>query len=272
MEIFIHSFTLLIIVVYADGTGYNLKPVIDGDKSLEAITIQNLTFFYHPCGNTQSIPNLPNINDTDNACKVGYSLCMYDTAHNKTILLGQSGDMKFRRQHGDSMQVLFTKTSDNIVSSITLECTPKAKTSVLYAPLEKIDQVVSNILSVKFPFYEQIFFRIFRCSVLSLVRFKSKKFTIEAFSLHCSLFFSRFCLFIFSSEYLSTISLLGLVDMNWSQTTIFGVKFGGQWSSDLFTLRMAVVLSQLMIAMTLFKKLAQSTASKYLNIWQWANW
>lgn len=136
--------------VYADGTGYNLKPVVDGDKFVEAITIQNLTFFYHPCGDTTSLPNnFPGINETDNECKQGYSLCMYNITLQKAVVLGKASQMNFRK-NGDNMQVLFVKPSEEKVASVTLECTPKGKTSVLYAPLEKIDQVVRMTLSIKF--------------------------------------------------------------------------------------------------------------------------
>lgn len=70
---------------------------------------------------------------------------MYDITNNKMIVLGKASDMSFK-MNGESMQVLFVKTSEGKVSSVTLECTTKTKTSVLYAPLEKIEQVVSKLL------------------------------------------------------------------------------------------------------------------------------
>lgn len=141
----------LVFAVYSDGTGYNLAPVIGDDDALEAITIQNLTFFYHPCGDITKLPlNLTNI--VDNGCREGYTLCMFNMKENKLVALGTQKDMIFQ-MNGENMQVIFIRqpSTTQIRSSITLECSPKAKTSVLYAPLEKIDtdQVVSNFLSVK---------------------------------------------------------------------------------------------------------------------------
>jgi len=135
--------------VFPDGTGYDLKPIIAGGDILQAITNQNTTldkmFFYHPCGDTTTMPIL-SINDTDNACRFGYSLCMYDIAKNKTVILGKSSDMKLK-MNGDSLQVVFAKPETLNVSSVTFECTPRAKTSVFYAPLEKNDQVNLSLFS-----------------------------------------------------------------------------------------------------------------------------
>lgn len=143
---------ILIFLVYADGSGYNLKPVIaDNSSFVEAITNQNLTFYYHPCGDTTLVPNIPDIKDIDNECSRGYSLCMYNKTENKLVVLGKAGEMNFKL-NGDNMQVLFVKTTETggKVSSVSLECTPKAKTSVLYAPLEKINQVVSKAFIISF--------------------------------------------------------------------------------------------------------------------------
>ncbi|CRL05700.1 CLUMA_CG018732, isoform A [Clunio marinus] len=133
--------------VYSDGSGYSLKSVIEDDSWLEAITNQNLTFYYHPCGDSKKPLPLPD--NVTNDCKSGFVLCMYDINNNKTVLLGQQSNMSFRK-FGDTMNVLFTKqptTSEEKESSITLECTPNAKTSNLYAPLEKIDQVHLTLYS-----------------------------------------------------------------------------------------------------------------------------
>lgn len=137
----------LIFKEFADGTGYNLAPV--NEDLLEAITVQNLTFFYHPCGDVTTIPLL-NLTVIDNECAKGYTLCMYNKTLNKLINLGVQKDMRFQ-MNGENMQVVFigspetSSLSAEIRSSVTLECSPKAKTSVLYAPLEKIElgQVVS---------------------------------------------------------------------------------------------------------------------------------
>lgn len=132
--------------MFSDGTGYDLKPIIAGDNILQAITNQNNTldkmFFYHPCGDTNNVPIHQSINETDNGCRFGYSLCMYDIAKKKTVILGKSSDMKLK-MNGDNLQAVFTKPETLNISSVTFECTPKAKTSVFYAPLDKIDQVVS---------------------------------------------------------------------------------------------------------------------------------
>jgi len=129
--------------VYPDGTGYNLKPVIsDKDDFLKAITDQNLTFYYHPCGDTKNIPAPPNATDE---CKYGYSLCMLDKTNNKLIVLGKTSEMEFR-MNGDDPQVLFIKPNTLNRSSITLQCTEKAKTSVLYAPIDVDPNQVNLVL------------------------------------------------------------------------------------------------------------------------------
>lgn len=116
---------------------------MDDDNFLEAITEQNLTFFYHPCGDTKNLP-VKNVSDVDNDCKSGYTLCMFNKTENKARVLGKHDDMSFK-MNGEVMQVNFitSGTTDGTRASIWLQCVPKAKISVLYAPLEKIDQVVS---------------------------------------------------------------------------------------------------------------------------------
>lgn len=126
----------------SDGWGFNLSSVVNDNFYLEAITNQNLTFFFHPCGDSTTLPILPD--DVENTCRNGYSLCMYNVTEKKAVTLGTNDEMIFKRD-GDSMQVMFTR--DSRESSVSLECTPKAKTSVLYAGIEKIDQVVSEIWS-----------------------------------------------------------------------------------------------------------------------------
>ena len=121
-----------------------MKPVTSDNSFVEAITIQNLTFYFHPCGDTTALPDLPDIKDITNDCSRGYSLCMYNKTENRAVVLGKASELNFKMN--DNMQILFEKTTETggKVSSVSLECTPKAKTSVLYAPLEKIEQVVSK--------------------------------------------------------------------------------------------------------------------------------
>lgn len=140
------------ILVYEDGTGYDLSKVVTGNNTLEAITDQGLKFFYHPCGDIKEVPGLPSY--VENNCKTGYTLCMFDINTNKTVVLGTQSNMEFRIS-GDTMQVIFIineppkdggQVGEAKESSIALECLEKDQSSVLYAPLEKIDplQVVSN--------------------------------------------------------------------------------------------------------------------------------
>jgi len=135
--------------VFSDGSGFDLKPIIAGDNILQAITNENLTldrmFFYHPCGDTKTVPfNIGK--DVENGCTSGYTLCMYDIARNKTVVLGKSSDMKLK-MNGDNLQAVFVKPETLNISSVTFECTPKAKTSVFYAPLDKTDQVNLSLFS-----------------------------------------------------------------------------------------------------------------------------
>lgn len=134
--------------MFADGSGYNLGSVVSDDSFLEGITDQNLTFYFHPCGDTQKVPNdLPD--GVQDNCKAGYSLCVYNhtTTGNKTTnvlsVLGKQTNMEFKMD-GDVMQIIYIspETSEK-KHSITLECTPNFKGSVLYAPSGITDQVVS---------------------------------------------------------------------------------------------------------------------------------
>lgn len=136
-------FIVLIFLVYGDGSGYNLKPVVVGDNALKAITDQNLAFFFHPCGDIKTLP-IHFTYETDNECRLGYTLCMYNSTENTARILGNQENMKFQLD-GDTMQVIFITggTSDNSRSSISLECAQTLKNSILYAPQEKIEQVVS---------------------------------------------------------------------------------------------------------------------------------
>lgn len=65
---------------------------------------------------------------------------MFNMTTNITKVLGTDEDMTFKRE-ADSAEIIYTRGSTT--SSVTLECTPKTKTSVLYAPTGLKDQVVS---------------------------------------------------------------------------------------------------------------------------------
>lgn len=129
--------------MFDDGTGYNLKLAVANDSYLEAKT-DNVTFFFHPCGDTKS---LPYINDTIviNECsKNGYTLCMFNQTANKTEVLGRESTMEFK-MNGEAMEIIFVEQkSADPKYSVSLECVPKSKNNVLYAPLDyNHDQVVS---------------------------------------------------------------------------------------------------------------------------------
>lgn len=83
---------------------------------------------------------------------------MYNMTAEETVVLGKQSDMSFKMS-GDNMLVIFTRTEEDKESSVSLQCTPKGKRTVLYAPLEKIIQVVSNTKSITFTFivYEYYF-------------------------------------------------------------------------------------------------------------------
>lgn len=67
---------------------------------------------------------------------------MFDIATNVSTVLGTEEEMAFKRE-ADSGEIVYTRGA--ITSSVTLECTPNAKTSLLYAPPDMKDQVVSEI-------------------------------------------------------------------------------------------------------------------------------
>lgn len=133
------------ILVYEDGTGYDLEKVVTDKKPLEAITHSDenglVKFYYNPCGDIKDVPGLNN--STENDCAEGYTLCMVDIKDKKAVILGTQANMEFRLDK-DVMEILFINHSR--AAYITLMCTEKDRGSVLYAPLEKIDpdQVVRN--------------------------------------------------------------------------------------------------------------------------------
>lgn len=143
--------------MYDDGSGYNLKPVVDGDNPLEAQSPDGNKFFYHPCGDIKTVPVLPD--NVTNNCGEGYMLCMLDLKDNKTVVLGKQSDMEFK-MNGDEMEIIFLKNvAQNIKHSILLECTPQSKSSILFAPsVTTPDQVVSNISIVILSNFNEFFF------------------------------------------------------------------------------------------------------------------
>jgi hypothetical protein len=142
----IHS----IVLVYGDGSGYDLTKITDA--YLQGITTQNLTFYFHPCGDTTTLPTFPD--GTTDTCRAGYSLCMYNKAENKTVVLGKEGEMNFKKD-GNTMRMIFIRNPEAPPkelkeSSVSLECTTNSDVSVLYAPQDlKIDQVVSIYCNMK---------------------------------------------------------------------------------------------------------------------------
>lgn len=109
---------------------------MNNDGFLEAVTNQNLTFFYHPCGDSNNVPPAkPNLT---NPCKdERYSLCV----RNETMdgkeewkILGKNSDLKFVMSE-QSIDLVFNEHK----STISLKCTPHAKTSYLYASIEPIN-------------------------------------------------------------------------------------------------------------------------------------
>jgi hypothetical protein len=131
-----------------DGSVYDLKAVTE--TYLQGITTQNFTFFYHPCGDTKELPSFIKENNVTNNCAVGYSLCMYDPKDNKTVVLGNQAHMVMRKD-SDTMRAIFMQNPETSEkeSSVSFECSPNAKTSILYSPDDKIDvdQVVSKIVT-----------------------------------------------------------------------------------------------------------------------------
>lgn len=145
------------ISVFSNGTGYDLSKVVKADSYLKAITNQNLTFYFHPCGDTTNLPKFDN--DTQNDCKEGYSLCMFNSTSSektskRTSVLGKIDEMDFKNN-----RLLFPQDQTDKVALISLECAVDAKFSILYSPLEKIDEdrVVSCIDNSVRYFYLRVF-------------------------------------------------------------------------------------------------------------------
>lgn len=131
--------------MFDDGTGYNLEKVVAADNFVEAVATKDLKFFFHPCGNSKTIPDT-NIQDKDNMCKKeGYILCRYDTANHTTQVIGSESNMEFR-MNGETMEIVFKTQKSDDYNSVSLQCVPKLKlSSVLYAPPDLKDGIVSNL-------------------------------------------------------------------------------------------------------------------------------
>ena len=133
----LHSF-LLIILVFEDGTGYNFHDIIKKDSTpnyLKAVSDRNLTFYYHPCGDSL----LPDIGENiTNNCGSGYTFCMLNITENTSLLLGKNDDMTFELNNG-VMQLVFVNPNaqqENLKkSTISLQCTPNSKISDLHVPI-----------------------------------------------------------------------------------------------------------------------------------------
>lgn len=140
----------LIILVSDDGTGFDLSSMVDEKSFLEAKVNENLTFiFAGACGDSTVLPNFPA--DVDNACKLGYMLCKFSVIANasdpktfirKAEVLGVEKTMEYKMS-GESLQILFPLKEQITASSVTFECAPNYKPSILIAPSDT-DQIVSN--------------------------------------------------------------------------------------------------------------------------------
>lgn len=67
------------------------------NSSIQAITDQNLTYFYNPCHESTT---LPVNNATANECSKGYMLCVYNKEFNNFTLLGSKEDASFGTKNG----------------------------------------------------------------------------------------------------------------------------------------------------------------------------
>jgi hypothetical protein len=106
------------------------------------VTNQNLTFYFHACGDTQKLP--PFGPEVTNDCRDGYSLCMLNStlAVNQTSqtakVLGKFAELDFKQN-----QLMFPE--NNKIATITLQCTPYSDENVFYAPQNiEADQIVRS--------------------------------------------------------------------------------------------------------------------------------
>ncbi|CAO1435897.1 unnamed protein product [Diamesa tonsa] len=119
-------------ILFDDGNEINLDGLINKEGYLEAQNVE-FRYFYSPCSNSKILPDV-NKNTTDNCIGgTGYSLCQYNKTSNEATNLGNTNEISFTRYDG-ILVMLFTKTADSSVSTITLVCTPNDKTSLLYVP------------------------------------------------------------------------------------------------------------------------------------------
>lgn len=111
-DFFFHeSFILLFIfTVYNDGSGYDLRNVLDSKSSYTTANVNdNITIFYNPCMETNSTPSFPNI--TINDCVKGYMLCLYDAKKNHAIVVGNKNNVNFHHENGQ-MFMKFSRTNE----------------------------------------------------------------------------------------------------------------------------------------------------------------
>lgn len=116
----------------------------------EASTNQSLSFYFHACGDTKSLPNFGD-NVTDDCRNEGYSLCMLvvdppvnGTVQKKTIVLGKIDKMDFK--NNKLMFPYDQSETNNKIATVDLQCTPDSDDTNLFAPLNiQRNEVVSNL-------------------------------------------------------------------------------------------------------------------------------
>lgn len=125
--------------MFDDGSGYDLRSLVGKDDPMEAVTDKQVTFFFSPCGDTKLIPG------TNKTAINGYMLSMFNKTDQNTTILGNEANMEFK-MNGENLEMIFTKSQPSqptVKHSVTLECVPKTKVDVLYAPSGDKDEFVS---------------------------------------------------------------------------------------------------------------------------------
>lgn len=77
------------------------------DSHIEAITDQNLTYFFNPCENSKKLPAY----NVTGPCDKGYMLCVYNSEYKNFTMLGNN-ETAFIGQKDGKMYMNFGKTND----------------------------------------------------------------------------------------------------------------------------------------------------------------
>lgn len=126
---------------FFDGTGINLKPIIDiGAQPLHTNVSNGDAYYFSPCQDISYTMDDNKTNVTNVDCKKGYTLCKYDATNNALVRLGELKETQFTSD--DGLYLTYIKPNHSI-THVKLVCTTDKK-SFFYP--DSIANVTTHLL------------------------------------------------------------------------------------------------------------------------------